>query len=467
MYPLIHNDKTKRVLIVSVFVLFMLPVLASGKNIVATEAVETSKLQLTAGKSLLLQTALPIKRVSVANPQIADFLLLSPSEIYLTGKEAGTTNLTFWQDKKVVAIYDIEVAYDISELKQQLHNFLPDENNLRVVAAKNSIILSGKISSAANLSQAVALARSYAPEEQINNLLEVGGIHQVMLEVRVAEMSRALTKRLGINFAYQKGDKFAVSLLSGLGSFSPLTGNLLGVSPAVTSLFRFETGSATWTGVLDALREDNLVKILAEPTLITLSGQSANFLAGGEFPVPVPQGLGTVGIEYKPFGVALIFTPTVLSKDKIAVEVTPEVSELDFSTAILVEGFVTPGIRTRRASTKVELADGQSFAIAGLLSETVLADVSKFPLLGDLPVIGALFQSKSFQKRESELVIIVTPHLVKPLDLAKQSLPTDSYVEPTDFEFYFHGAIEGKKSRHAVDTHQGLDGKFGHSMPEE
>jgi pilus assembly protein CpaC len=280
-------------------------------------------------------------------------------------------------------------------------------------------------------------------------------------------MSRSLTKRLGVNFAYQRADEFAVSLLGGLASFeAQALSSLITASPAVTALFRFNSGSSTWTGLIDALKEDGLIKILAEPTLITLSGQSANFLAGGEFPVPVPQGLGTVGIEYKPFGVGLIFTPTVLSKDKIAIDVTPEVSELDFSTAVRVEGFVSPGISTRRASTKIELADGQSFAIAGLLRETVRADITKFPLLGDIPILGALFQSKSFQKSETELVIIVTPHLVKPLELAKQTLPTDFYVEPNDVEFYLQGAIEGKSSGGSVPVHEGLDGEFGHSMPE-
>jgi pilus assembly protein CpaC len=431
------------------------------------ETVEAQRIEIVSGKSVILRSAAPIKRVSVAEPAIADFLLLSAHEIYLKGKAAGVTNLTLWQDKKLVAIYDLEVVYDLSRLKQQLHALLPGEESLRGISTNNSITLSGKISNASNLSQALALAQSYAPKGKVNNLVEVGGVHQVMLEVRVAEMSRSLTKRLGVNFAYQRADEFAVSLLGGLASFeAQALSSLITASPAVTALFRFNSGSSTWTGLIDALKEDGLIKILAEPTLITLSGQSANFLAGGEFPVPVPQGLGTVGIEYKPFGVGLIFTPTVLSKDKIAIDVTPEVSELDFSTAVRVEGFVSPGISTRRASTKIELADGQSFAIAGLLRETVRADITKFPLLGDIPILGALFQSKSFQKSETELVIIVTPHLVKPLELAKQTLPTDFYVEPNDVEFYLQGAIEGKSSGGSVPVHEGLDGEFGHSMPE-
>jgi pilus assembly protein CpaC len=448
-------------------VLFIFPAITAAESTFELEAFAAKKLELVSGKSKILRSTSPIKRLSIADPEIADFLLLSANEIYIKGKSAGATNLTLWQNKSVVAVYDLEVVYDLSRFKQQLHDILPDEPDLRVVSTNDSITLSGKISNAANLSQALSLAGAYAPEGKINNLVRVGGVHQVMLEVRVAEMTRNLSKRLGINFAYTRGEDFAVSLLGGLSSFEQsAAGGILNFSPAVNALFRFQYGAATWTYLIDALREDNLIKVLAEPNLITLSGQPANFLAGGEFPVPVPQGLGTVGIEYKEFGVGLQFTPIVLSEDKINIEVTPEISELDFSNAIRLEGFVTPGIRTRRASTTVELGDGQSFAIAGLLSETIRTDVTKFPLLGDIPVLGALFQSKSFQKSETELVIIVTPHLVKPLELAKQTVPTDFYVEPNDFEFYFNGALEGKRKEGSAPVTEGLDGEFGYSMPE-
>ncbi len=449
------------------FLIFPTILLASGS--VELQTLEAKKLTLVSGKSIVLRSIEPISRVSIAAPEVADFLILSANEIYITGKAAGSTNLTLWQNKKLVAIYDLEVGYNLSRLKQQIHEILPEEEALQVIGTNDSITLSGKISNAVNLSQALALAKSYAPEGKVNNFVEVGGVHQVMLEVRVAEMSRSITRRLGINFAAQKGDQFAVSLLGGLAELDegiPAVESLL-AGPAVNSLFRFDAGEVTWTGFMDALNEDGLLKILAEPTLITLSGQSANFLAGGEFPVPVPQGLGTVGIEYKPFGVGLVFAPTVLSKEKISIQVTPEVSELDFSTAAVIEGFVTPGITTRRASTTVELGDGQSFAIAGLLRESVVTDVQKFPLLGDIPVLGALFQSKSFIKRETELVIIVTPHLVKPLDVAKVSLPTDFYVEPSATEFYLFGKIEGSEKNRPVSETGALDGEFGHSMPEE
>ena len=464
----------------SVFIILLLVILVSLEaqataNSPGLESIEIRKISLSSGKSIVLRSDSPIQKISIANPDIADFILMSPQEIYITAKEAGPTNLMLWQDNRVTAIYDLVVRYDISDLKQRLHEILPAESDFRVLATNDSITLAGKISNAAALNQALALARAYAPEGKIQNLTQVGGVHQVMLEVRVSEMSRQLTRRLGINFAGTDGDNFGVSMLGGLSqvvkpSDGVLVSEALGfaISPAVDALFRFSTGNVTWTGFIAALQEDGLIKILAEPTLITLSGQSANFLAGGEFPVPVPQGLGTVAIEYKPFGVGLVFTPTVLSENNISIQVSPEVSEIDFSTAIQLGGFVIPGLRTRRASTTIELGDGQSFAIAGLLRESVRTINSKFPLLGSIPILGVLFQSKSFQKEESELIIIVTPHLVKPLDLENQPLPTDFYVEPNDVEFYVFGMLEGSAKDSTPPAVSGeLDGEFGHSIPEE
>ena len=454
--------------------LIMVPMGTWATNSMVQETMEVKKLNLLSGKSTILKSALPIKRVSIADPEVADFLLLSPREIYLTGKTAGTTNLTLWQNGKVTEIYDLDVAYDLSRLKQQVHDVLPEEKDLQIIGTNDSITLAGRIINTANLSKVTALARSYAPKGKINNLIQVGGVHQVMLEVRIAEMSRATTKRLGINFNYVNGGDFGVSLLGGLSELvNPLDSNLLTpgapfalkVSPAVNALFRFSSGNSTWTGLIDALQEDGLVKVLAEPTLIALSGQSASFLAGGEFPIPVPQGLGTVAIEYKDYGVALNFTPTVLSEDVINIKVAPDVSELDFSTAVQFSGFVVPGITTRRASTTIELADGQSFAIAGLLRDTVKEQVRKFPFLGDIPILGALFRSQSFQKNETELIIIVTPHLVKPLNMAKQTLPTDFYIEPSDAEFYLEGRMEGRENGQPAVRGK-LDGDFGHTMPE-
>ncbi len=237
------------------------------------------------------------------------------------------------------------------------------------------------------------------------------------------------------------------------------------VAPAVNALFRFHRGTATWTNFIDALQEDGLVKILAEPTLIALSGQTAAFHAGGEFPVPVPQGDGDITIEYKEFGVKLSFAPTVLSQEKIGIQISPEVSELDFSTAVRFTGFVVPGLTTRKASTTVELGDGQSFAIAGLLSENVRESIAKFPFLGDIPILGSLFRSRQFQKKETELIIIATPHLAKPIQADKQPLPTDFYVEPSDAESYLLGLKEGREKNQLSRLRKRLDGDFGHVVP--
>jgi pilus assembly protein CpaC len=449
-------------------IIFFLVLILSGAyamDAMAAAQVETKRIELVSGKSVVLRTETAVKRISIANPAIADFNLLSPTEIYLTGKAAGTTNLTMWQDGRLTAVYDLVVSYDVSKLKQQMQEMLPAEKDLRIAAANDSLTLSGKVTNAAALNQALSLARAYAPEGKVSNLVEVGGVHQVLLEVRVAEMSKSITKRLGINLAYAfSNNDFSVSILSSPASIiNPPTSVLNQASSAVNALFRFDHKGSTWAGFVDALEEDGLVKVLAEPNLVTLSGQTATFLAGGEFPVPVPQDFNTITIEYKQFGVGLNFTPVVLSKDKISIKVAPEVSDLDFTNSVRLVGFVVPGLRVRRTSTTVELGDGQSFAIAGLLRENVRTVVSKFPLLGDIPILGALFQSKEFQKENTELVIIVTPHLVKPLDMAKQTLPTDFYVEPNDAEFYLLGRTEGSGSPKA--KRGAMDGDFGHSMP--
>jgi pilus assembly protein CpaC len=476
-----------RVASILVFVLlFFLPE-SWAVDSVLTDTLEPKKLQLVTGKTIVLRTSEPVKRISVGVPVIASIKMLSPHEILIMGNFTGTTNLILWQNKKISTVYDLDVVYDISQLRQKLQEVLPNETGLRVIATQDTVTLSGTVSSTANLSQAVALAESYAgyviktqtaetkskdsgDQETVNitwarevrkvcNLVQVAGVHQVMLEVRVAEMSKSLINRLGINFTYNRGPDFGISSIGGL--TDPIGST---VSDSVNALFRFHKGSATWTGFVDALKEDGLVKILAEPTLVALSGQTASFLAGGEFPILVPQ-KDEVTIEYKPFGVSLSFSPTVLSENKISIKVAPEVSELDYSIGVSYLGYLVPGITTRKASTTVDLADGQSFAIAGLLDERIRDKISKFPLLGDVPVLGALFRSRAFQKNETELIIIVTPHLVKPLDLAKQTLPTEFYIEPDDSEIFILGLMEGREKNRPSTLREEMEGDFGHAIP--
>jgi pilus assembly protein CpaC len=465
--------KTALVLLVYALPLLFSPMgRAQDSPKIAVDTQTPQRLSLVVGKSIVINSPAPVKRVSLAAPEIADPVVISPRQIYLTGKAIGTTNLTVWRDQeRVGAVFDIDVSPDLSQLKAQLQAILPGEN-LRVSATHDALTLSGEVSSPDKLSQALAIAEAVMPKKVIN-LMQVAGVHQVMLEVRIAEMSRSLTRRLGFNFAVIGSSAFGLSLLNGLTSLSGVTAlsntasRALNVSPAITSVFGFQEGGVNVTGFVDALKENGLIKVLAEPTLVTVSGQEASFLAGGEFPVPVVQQINAVSVEYKPFGVGLRFIPTVFSDKKISLRVAPEVSDLDFTNAVTLNGFVIPALNVRRAATVIELGDGQSFAIAGLLNENVRETIAKFPLLGDIPILGALFRSSNFQKRETELVIIVTPHLVKPLDPRKQTLPTDLFIEPNDFEFYLLGQLEGHGKQ--VEGHGKvsgkLDGKFGYLVP--
>ena len=480
--------KLRSILYICCSFALLIPICGYGYEFITSETYFPNKIELISGKSIIMRSSKPIKRVSVGVDVIASFIQLSPYEVYVTGNMTGLTNMILWEEKKVAAIYDIEVKYDIARLKRVLHEQLPEEKEYQVYAAENSITLTGRVSSAENLSRILSLVNAYAgyiikteessketgetkvkyvrAKRNINNLLQVGGSHQVMLEVRFAEMSRTITRRLGFNFLYQAGSEFGYGPISGLTELDAEAEGLgILVSPVINAIFQFNAWGGALTSFIDALKEEGLVEILAEPTLIALSGQTASFLAGGEFPIPVPQGNQTISIDYKSFGVYLSFTPTVLSENRISIKVSPEVSNLDLSTAVTVGGFVVPGLNTRRMSTVVELADGQSFAIAGLLNETARDSASKYPLLGDIPILGRLFQSQSFQSSETELVVIVTPHLVKPLDMTKQTLPTDFYITPDDTEFFIMGLMEGRKKETSPSDMGKVDGKFGHELP--
>lgn len=431
-------------------------------------------LSLSVGRSIVVNSAQPVTRVSIANPETADFVLISPREIYVTGMAVGVTNMTLWGDEKVVATYNLSVTHDVEQLRSNVRVVLPDEKDVQVLASGDSITLFGNVANTASIPRIVALAEACAPKEKVNNLLEVAGSHQVMLEVRVSEISRALGRELGLNLYYTNdGTSFGVGMLDQLTKIvqaddGVIQSGPLGIalSDRINAMFRFNKGSATWTGFIDALSEDGIIKVLAEPNLIALSGQNASFLAGGEFPVPVPQGLGTAAIEWKTYGVLLNFTPVVLGNGKIHITVEPTVSEPDFTFQVVLEGSFIPSLKTRTVQTAVELSDGQSFAIAGLLSNESRSSVAKYPFLGDIPVLGQLFSSRAFQSKETELVVIVTPRLVKPVDQREQPLPlpTDSYKEPSDLEFFLWGKMEARESAKPVFTAE-LDGEFGHAVP--
>lgn len=432
--------------------------LGEGLTTQAIQVNEPQSLRLTVGESKIVERETAFKRASVANPKVADQIVLSTKQIYLTGLEVGTTTLTLWgQDGEVANVFQVRVSPDVTRLKEQLHTMLPHEPSLQVMNSHEHISLTGNVSNMESLTKALTLAEPYAPNKIIN-LVQVGGVQQVMMEVKVAEMQRGLMKRLGVNFQRQQKNHrdFSIGLINKISTVDAIKPLEHAQSSQTTTLefpsvrtlasnliLGFGIGDDLWTLFLDMLKEHSLSKTLAEPTLIAESGQAAEFLVGGEYPVPIPQQLGQVTIKYKEFGVGLKFTPTVLSEGRISVIVNPEVSELDFANGVQLNGFIVPALTTRRVKTVVELGDGQSFAIAGLLQENIKETVSKYPFLGDIPILGALFRSTSFQKNETELIVIVTPHLVKPLDMAKQTLPTDHYLEPNDFEFMLMGYVEG------------------------
>ena len=485
----------------SIFLLEEGLVHANGLTQEIMRAAEPQTLNIEVGKSVVLRSPVPIKRASLGHPDIANTLVLSPTQLYLYGKVVGTTNLTFWgRDGHVFAIYNVVIQPDLTRLKAQLHELFPEEKGIKVSAAHDHITLSGSVTGSDVVDQVLQVANAYAPK-RIMNLLQVGGVQQVMLEVRVAEMQRSLLKRLGVNIGVvdNGGNGFVNTMLSGL---SDVVRNPSGdisstVSRAAVSpfaylftpniLFQAGIGATTLTGFIDALKTNNLTKVLAEPTLVTSSGQEAAFLAGGEFPIPVPQSFGVTTIQFKKFGIGLKFNPLVMSEGRISMKVSPEVSQLDAANGVSIVGGITiPALTTRRVDTVIELQDGQSFAMAGLIQENLREAINKYPILGDIPVLGALFRSTSFQKDETELVVIVTVHLVKPVDMKKQTLPTDTYLEPNDFEFFLMGYMEGvgdppilrqggsdmSRSTDSIQENTlplasggGLEGPFGHLAP--
>lgn len=395
------------------------------------------QINATIGKSTLLRLPAPASRISVGNPGVADVILLSPTEIYLLGKSVGSTNIMVWNKNGQATVVDVTVGMDSGALQGKLQQLLPGEKNIKVNTAADSIVLTGVVSDAVKVDRAMAIAEAYAGKKVVN-MLQVSAPQQVMLEVKVAEVSKKLLDKLGAEYNAQRGGP----------GWSPSILSSFVFTPALAASLNFYH-NATNGLKIEAQRDNELVKILAEPTIMAMSGQEGSFLAGGKIFIPVPQsGVGgtTITLEEKEFGVGLKFTPTVLEGDRINLRVTPEVSELSTTGTTVSFGTsssVIPTITTRRASTTVQLFDGQSFAIGGLIKNNVTQNVSAFPMLGEIPVLGALFRSSAFQNDRTELMFVVTPHLVKPLP-PDYKLPTDNFIAPSRSEFFLGGKMEGK-----------------------
>jgi pilus assembly protein CpaC len=380
---------------------------------------EFERVVLTAGRSTVLATDFDITRVAVTNPAVADAVVVQPREILIDGKTAGTVSLIIWGAGRR-SQYDIVVEQSVSTLQQRLQALFPGED---ITATQNdeALILSGRVSSTAVMLRAGEIAQASASKVKVINLLQLPGgpgSQQVMLQVRFAEVNRRAVQELGVNlFMGPNGENDYVARTTTQQFTAPGFDRDATTFADFLNLFVMNTKYNIGV-VIKALQQKGFFQSLAEPNLIAYNGQQASFLAGGEFPVPVAQGginAGAVTIEWKEFGVRLKFTPTIAG-DAIRLKVRPEVSSLDFNNGITLQGYRVPALITRYAETDVELRDGQSFAIAGLLHNTAQEDGSKVPILGSIPIIGALFRSKADRKEQTELMVLITPQLVRPLD---------------------------------------------------
>lgn len=456
-------------------------------------------------KSRVVDLPEPVKRVSIGNPDIADVLLLGDDGLYVLGKDLGATNVMLWdRDDRLVSALNITVTHDLDNLKKHIATVLPSES-IELWSAQRNIVLAGQVSSTAKMDAALQVAKSYLEQAatakekimfkqqqssggagegdkkagDIINLMTVGGAHQVMLQVKVAEVNREAVRNLNaqMNVLNNTG-KWVTGGVNGGATFpdaifdpgdvripifgdgTNANGNPIGPvfdefmpnTPGInsTGLFGSFLGSELVANViLDAYQNRGLAKILAEPTLTTLSGQDAQFLSGGSFPIPVSQENGRIGIEFKDFGVKLSFIPMILDRSRINLKLNISVSELASTNALSLEPigtsavFTIPSLTERRAASTVELSDGQTIGIAGLINENMRSAVNKFPGLGDIPILGHLFRSQSFQKGQTELVILVTPKLAKPIKPGDIKLPTDAVTDPSNAAFFLGGKIEG------------------------
>src|SRR5262245_22101431 len=455
-----------------------------------SDEIRAGELAVPLNKSQVLRTDRPFAKALIGNPEIADVLPLSDRSLYVLGKKMGTTSLTLYdRSNMLIAVVDVAVGPDVIGLKWQLSEPIPGVG-VGARISNDSIVLEGMVSSAPAADRAVQLAETYAPGKVVN-LMSIGSAQQVMLEVRFSEIKRGALKDLGFSMFVQGGGSHGFNsafdngaTLSSPGgttettSIDPDTANIITTTVpnppvlglgAITSAFGILTRNFNIFGLdvqaaLNALESKGAITTLAEPTLVALSGETASFLAGGEFPIPVAQSGTTTGggvssgsaitVEFKPFGVSLAFTPTVLADGVINMEVAPEVSSIDPSSSIVVGGLRIPGLQTRRARTTVELRDGESFAMAGLIRRDFKDTINQFPILGSIPIIGALFRSTNFQNEETELLIIVTPRLVKPVRAAAMKLPTDRATPPNEADLFLLGRTDGAVGVNPVDPSQ-------------
>jgi len=519
-----HSQQCNQLLISAITVcILMLPatIHAAAYDLVFGKSVEQMEVPLNQSRIMVFDEA--IDNISVGNPDVADIVVLETKKLYILGKSLGSTNIVVWSKDVSTRKYStltIDIVHDVDSLKHHLHDLFPEEKP-EIRSAQGSIILSGDISSMTKVDAIESLTAQFVKNakkfdgsdkagkkragqsnqnSEVINLMQVGGPHQVMLEVKIAEVSRTMMQQMGINLAaFQAGRPFRVGAINGGSSFPealtsagetvPLLPNDQAwtnlndpiIGPAVqkftpttptvagAGLFAsFLTGSSYFNLVIDASKTNGLAKILAEPTLTALSGETAEFLSGGEFPVPIWSGGedSKISIVFKKYGVSVKMLPVVLNSQRINLNLNIGVSELSNAADVSlgVPGSTTnysiPSLTTRSTNSTVELMDGQTIGVAGLISDKMRESVNKFPGLGDLPILGALFRSQSFLHDETELVMFVTAHLARPIDPRDIRLPTDAFEAPSDAEFFLFGRMADDENESPEILAFGNDKKY-------
>jgi|HubBroStandDraft_6_1064221.scaffolds.fasta_scaffold08049_3 pilus assembly protein CpaC len=399
------------------------------------EGAGSHTLHLLVGRSLVISSPTPIKRVSVADPNIVEAVVVSPYQLLLNGKTPGGVSLLVWDESDQSQTFEVSVDIDILSLNEKIHEVFPTEG-IQLETSKDVVMLSGRISSAAVAEKILEIVKNSTPK--VTSLMQFPPIQvrEILLEVKFAEVDRTAVSQLGVNILRNFGSNMPLSVTTqqfsppGYQNSTPAQTSSNGVTTGATppqftisnlmniAVFRPDINMAA---IIEALQANNILQILAEPNLLTESGKQASFLAGGEFPVPIVQGsvaggVAPITIQFKEFGIRLNFTPTLMADGLIHLNVKPEVSSLDYTNAITISGTTIPALSTRRAESDMELKDGQSFAIAGLIDNQVTEQMNKIPGISSIPILGKLFESRSLSKSKDELLIVVTPRIVQPLN---------------------------------------------------
>ncbi len=428
---------------------------AAPTKLVSTGLSQTGGLTIGVNRTTELKTNGPVKRVSVGQPDIADIQAFADNLLLVTAKKAGTTQVIVWDENNQSQSIDVNVEIPLDQLKDLIGKLAPG-SNIELSVANDTIVLRGQ---APNLTVAKQIGDVAGAYGKVQNFIEVAGGQTVAVQVQFAEVSRSVTNSLGVNWGFQDGTSVFGSVPGGSGPLSLQAGsdgfvNALGVAETATGFDLFgvgRIGNSPFAYFIKALRENNLLRVLQEPNLTTTSGEPASFLAGGQVAVPVPADNGSIGIEYKEFGVRLLLTPIVLGNGKIRLVMEAESSDLDYANGTTIQSARVPGLRTRRVQSSVEMGEGQTMSVAGLLDDSVIATRSSIPGLGDLPVLGQLFRSTRYQRKETELVILITPRLASAMNPDQvTSLPGANWRHPQEIEQLAFGDLGGNAEADAV-----------------